>query len=270
MAEGAARIREWTDLFEAAESGDEAAQDEIILRTPRAYDLPDYLPGALTSRHANVYKLYRTRKEEQSVRRLLEELAASHDAKIEIECLVHLLQLKVDIWATAEVIEERLGFSWGGLHDRLEHVVHSIYEELIANREDPEGFQRLWDFIFRTRRIRDRYDSYWVSGDLLALGIETLPYSDDWNDLIARYYATPAIESFVDLPDRGPGDVRLLAAQAVDDNDLTAAQVALAYCNANERTRQAVGDVLTADLAHLVNHLRAVPVYVEEVYKVED
>lgn len=148
-----------------------------------------------------------------------------------------------------------IGYTQEHVAALLEGAVQAHYKALLARREDPDGFNDLREFIARTRKQRDRYGTY--DGDLREAGLDSLPYPEDWNRLVAWHYDTPALDTFADQPERGKGDVRLLAAEAIRTDDFTNAQIALAYCNTHTDYRAAIGDVLTAELAKLVAEHRA-------------
>jgi hypothetical protein len=146
------------------------------------------------------------------------------------------------------LVKEAIGISLDAIRDSLQQAVQQEYERLVFLRDDRDSFIALVALILRTRSSTD---NGWRNLRLVA-GIKDLPYPDNWNDLVARHYGTPPFELFIGQPERGMGDVRLLAAEAIRTGDLALAQIALAYCNKNKTYRAAVGDVLLAELAKLV------------------
>lgn len=252
----------WNELFEQADHGDENAQDTILAKivTDRYQRpiYPKYFPESLKgSRYAAVVRMGIARSQDGRLPRFLTAYESAASEVEMLEALVRLLFFQKDLSKEDKKrLEEKFGISWDDLHQKLVETAEDQYEYLMEMRESPEHFKMLWDLIFRTRTYRWRGDSL-HENDLYKLDVRDFAYPDDWNDLLARHYATPAIESFRDVPDWGPGDVRLLAAQAVDSDDLTNAQIALAFCNCHRNYREAVGDVLTAELAKIVNRHRS-------------
>ncbi|OVE79266.1 hypothetical protein BVY00_00900 [bacterium G20] len=171
---------------------------------------------------------------------------------VNLSQLIYLLGQLED--SNRERFETKLAFKTEELKPKLNAVVKSRYQELMAQRRDYKAFVALWELIRSTRSNGWHGAPHKVLGHL---GVEKLAYPTDWNDLVARHYDTPAISTFRNLPDRGPGDVRLLAAEAIRTNDFTQAQIALAYCNCDQHYRLTAGDILTAELAKLVMRHRA-------------
>jgi hypothetical protein len=240
-------LRHWLPIFERAKRGDEAAQREFWLTSECL------LPESLRDQRDEIGDLYRASQRRNDTSRLLEARHSAATEIDEIDALKNLLQYRQQVAEQyQEQLEAELHISWKEIVQHLQTVVESYYQELMAGRQEYEKFNTLWILIERTRKGRD-YLGRTRDNDLRAVGVEELDYPDDWNYLLALHRQTPALEAFRDLPNRGAGDVRLLADQAVANNSLTDAQIALAYCNAYAAYRAAVGDVLTAQLARVVN-----------------
>ncbi|MBW3538026.1 hypothetical protein KY386_00865 [Candidatus Parcubacteria bacterium] len=129
------------------------------------------------------------------------------------------------------------------------------YSELQRQAQtDASAFGRLRELILRTQRGR-------FTGDL-AGPFRPLEFPPDWNDLVARHVQNPHFDDFLGLRqpcDLAIGQFRLMAAEALDHNDLTQAQIVLAYCNYGEQVRVEVGDYLAGQVAKLVAALTNAP-----------
>ncbi len=178
----------------------------------------------------------------------------------EIDTLADFLNCyrRINIPENLSRMTRELGIKRKYVVRRLSLLVRTRYEELLSQSDDIRKFEELWDFIRRTRSnsFHDSRGKYRYSLALMHAG-KPMPYPDSWNDLVARHYDTPSITMFIRQPERGPGDARLLAAEAIRTNSFTQAQIALAYCNNDAKFRAAAGDVLTAELAKLVMRHRA-------------
>ena len=255
------RERELTELFDRAEQGDHDAQDKII-RIWGTSGLAYNLPHSLRPRINKIRYLDRVHTQTERLTELLDTWHSVETTAEELDALKDIF-LFLEGWKVTETERERLakdlGFSWSDLKGRLLAVAQQHYETLLASRDDPDVFTELWRFIKLTRKRLGRgvYGTVYVDNELRKIGVRDFAYPDDWNDLVARFRDTPSISAFRGLPERGPGDVRLLADEAVESDDLTNAQIALAYCNSESRYREAVGDVLTAQLARVVNRHRS-------------
>lgn len=228
----------WVELFDRAEAGDAAAQDEIIdycwgpgQRGKVQYS--DKLPLHVQTRYSAVKQLYDIRFQNSRTTKLLANLHQAESLLDRIAALVELQEWRNSYWYRDEVmsrLEQEFSISWDDLKSQLCEAVLEHHQELLPQRGTLDGFEELWEFINRTRTIWTGGHSY-TTGDLREVKVPELPYPDDWNDLLALHYDTPDLKDFHDLPDRDSGDVLLLADQAVETNDLTQAQIALAYCN---------------------------------------
>lgn len=150
-------------------------------------------------------------------------------------------------------IEESVGVTKAQVRSDIKDAVQERYANLIEKREERSVFLLLVEFL--------AYINY--HGWYYGLKTKSLDYPADWNDLLARHYDTPDIHLFKRLPERGAGDIRLLAAQAIREDNLTIAQITLAYCNSESIHPHAVpyvtalGGELMAELAKLVERHRA-------------
>lgn len=205
-----------------------------------------------------IWRSETAREHAAEMRWIVERLSECEEATDRIDLLVKLLKMVPQLKSVPEIMAETemlLEVSFTDYAAELQALVQRHYEQLAAKRRTKEGYLELHKFIQRS--YPDRRTYFETEGDLQQAGISRLAYPDDWNDLTARLFETPALERFVGRPDRGYGDVRLLAAEAIRTNDFTQAQMALAYCNNDPKCRAAVGDVLTAELAKLVVRHRA-------------
>jgi hypothetical protein len=150
-------------------------------------------------------------------------------------------------------IEEGVGMTKAQVCAEIADAVQERYAYLIDKRKERSFFLELVELMQQIK-----YDG-WHYG----LSSGTLEYPEDWNDLLARHYKTPDIHWFKGLPERGAGDVRLLAAEAIREDSLTKAQITLAYCKSLIVNRHevplvtAIGSVLLAELAKLVERQQA-------------
>jgi len=251
--------RVFNDLLERAELGDKKAQDQLVHEGWKS------TKPEIENRIAAIRQLVWIRKEYNLVGKWV---VSNHTDWSDANGILGKVKALAWLVFKYEQIEneenlERLSAEIGFTRDQARQILHKAvqdgYKILLARRESLAGFEELRVFIDWTREDRSapglRYED-WPPA-IWKIGIKHLPYPDDWNDLVARLYDTPPLKVFKGLPERGTGDVRLLAAQAIEESDLTQAQIALAYCNAWSDYRVVVGDILTAELARLVVRLRA-------------
>ncbi len=253
----AQKVKELEGLLGRAEQGDIKAQDELV-------DRKWYSTNPIRKKRiaANA-RIVRVRREYSRYGQSTLGAHARWQNAVGTDQEIGALSSFLSYYQAIETEENlsrlrlQLGIKRRDVSRRLQALVKARYEELLSQSEDVGKFEELWDFIrlTRGRSFHDSRGKYWHNHDLIWAA-KPLPYPDNWNDLVARHYDTPAVEAFRGLPDRGPGDVRLLADQAVETDSLTDAQIALAYCNSDSKYRAAVGDVLTAKLARVVNRHR--------------
>lgn len=98
--------------------------------------------------------------------------------------------------------------------------------------------------------------------DYHAMTSERYVVPSDWDELVVRYYKTPSLGDFkFRYCSESPGDLRLLAVRALDEQSLLLAQVVLAHYDSRsrngERWRQEIGEHLMTDLGKLVDHQHA-------------
>jgi hypothetical protein len=207
------------------------------------------------------YKAEEKIREERNFSKCQEELSVLHEEYLSRKGSYAEVDLLYDFYrryskalvAVRSRLAHEVGISYEEALDLLKAAVLEQYEWLLPQRQSLRHFIRLQDLIGRTHY----HSSPYMSSDLRGVGIPALAYPEDWNRLVAIHFDTPPIEAFVGLSERGPGQVRLLAAEALKNDGFTRAQIALAYCNSNDDCREAVGDVLTAELAKLVTRCRA-------------
>jgi len=248
------RLVYWRPVFDRAEAGDKAALDEIFAEWAHPGIIG--LSKSMCKRYTRLYNERRYQDQRKNVVRLLAKLKGVELAAPRLERLKDLVA-RLDCYKqTGNVgrLERELGFTLDQLRAELNQTVKTLYENLEREVEDAETFERFWDLILRTRRAS------FTEINLRDLGVEPLPYPPNWNGMLAQYQAAPMLEHFRELPGRTDGEIRLLAAHAVDTDDLTEAQIALAYCNAHDEIREAVGDYLTALLARVVSRHQPVDV----------
>jgi len=154
-------------------------------------------------------------------------------------------------------IEQALSTSLDDVRQELEGLVvgYINWSADKARRGDAEAFDKLMQFF-------DKIGSGWSVRNYKKVGM-SFEYPSDWNDLVARFYRSPAVHHFIGLePNRQTGYWRQQAAEVLRRRgSLTDALMVLAV--ADQRThhghvwREEIGDRLLSDLAKLVTRLRA-------------
>lgn len=254
----AEKTRQLHELFDRAIAGDADDQDRV------RHDWTDssgYRRSGLDSQFQDKYdkviELRNMRLKIIEFNKLLESLASASSLGQRVHTLLDLYWFLREEYWRFEDQPDILSMSLDDVREQLQTAVKEYYEELMAQRDQPEQFKKLYDLVVQSREkmaySSSRPDS---KTSVVNVGLDALDFAPDHNDLVALLYGTPPLSMFVNLRDMGPGEVRLLADQAIEAGDLTQAQIALAYCNQNVHCLQAVGDVLTAGLAGVVNSQR--------------
>ena len=131
----------------------------------------------------------------------------------------------------------------------IKQLIHELTSSLTADAREghnPEAFRKLclWRHDCRYKGYRrGRYHTFAPSEGWLP---------NDWNELVARYLPNPHLDDFSGVGELPIGQLRLRAAEALRDQNLTEAKITLAWCNFDPKLRVEVGDVLTADLAKFI------------------
>lgn len=127
------------------------------------------------------------------------------------------------------------------IEKRLEELAPKVADILWARAEagDQQAFRNLLLVI-----------EEWI-------GKSNYVYPAMWDNVVAELFENPNLADFIPRPEQGPGEVRLMAVKALRERSVMHCKLVLAYCNADAETRAEVGDVLTADLAKLIDQAHA-------------
>lgn len=159
-------------------------------------------------------------------------------------------------------LEQETGTKLEELKAELKRLVSDHYNSLVSELDARQSFLNLMNLIRRTRYPSGQ------GGDLRYLGVEPLAYPDDWNERVCQHLANPYRWDFVRLQEFSTGEMRLLAATALREDDPLKAKIVLAHCkpytdrefrrsDAWKYWHSEVGDTLITELTKLVDRHNA-------------
>jgi hypothetical protein len=260
----------WDDQLSKAQSGDVEAQENVVANHPERHSL-----DAIAKIGAEVqerkfkaeYQGWLSRSTEFLKAWLAVKSDGSDTDKIEkLAGLLKCLQLAPrfrKFWDT-----DHADASTEQLITELQGMVQKRYEQLLGlvREQDQQGGQAFSQLSVLIDDTRGEHKT------LITAGVKRLPYPDDWNELVARYVANPGVWDFCIPQSFAEGEMRLLAARALRENDVVNAKIVLAYCKPYgsysgswKAWRKELGDMLIADLSKLVDQHNAELRLAEEV-----
>lgn len=125
--------------------------------------------------------------------------------------------------------------------DFLERRCQELHEQVLAGGG---GFSELHQLLLH------RQEKY------RQVTFTPVTYPDDWNELVAQHYADPKLSDFLPESDTTTGQLRLRGATALQQRDLVEALIVLSYINRYPVYQQALGPMMSRDLALMVAQLR--------------
>lgn len=182
-------------------------------------------------------------------RELIDDWRATKESLERLEALTRVLRFFRDLkYANQLQLSAELEFDPKVGKSQLQEGVNWLYDQLLAASEnDRNAFFSLYSLI----KAAQGYSKNPMSGFLK----HKPEWPPNWNSLVARHIKNPNLKDF-ELgfsSEVSAGEIRLRAAAALRDGDLTEAKIVLAYCNrSGSHYRQEVGDYLAGDLAKMV------------------
>ncbi len=254
-AKQAAQNSKFIDLLERAEAGDESAQDELVVRSWSTTD---------PERAARLQVVKGRRNERVDMQNnspTVRKAYASWQKKVgtndEIEALAKFVTAYRGVTSPRNVgiLSQELGLKRRQAKRLLYRLVSRTYDRLAARMlEDRDSFLALRELIQISQNAR---------GTLRYAGVYALNYPRGWDQAVAKHFRNPHVGDFASGADVNPGELRLMAAEALRVTDIIDTKRALAYANVFPKLREELGDVLTAELA------KAVAAYHGELSQVE-
>lgn len=171
------------------------------------------------------------------------QAAATSDASTRLQLLGDLLnRVEQSRWVKShDRLRDEHGIDLEALGKLIPEVMLQAYAELLPQAEESrEAFLDLYQLVFFGNRDYGRYCGY-----------NRLNLPENWDRLVVRYIKQPTRSDFRDLPDLRRGESRLLAAQALREEDLELALKLLAIHDSDPRNSD-LEPAMRVELAKLV------------------